>query len=543
MVAGINISKMNSELGSLQNRINFTQIQTAATDAQAQFSALKSTKLGINVGAIEGGFQSLTQEVDNLIEDATQVAGKGIALLADNPPGINLKAAIESSNLTALQGLTGLTTEVTSGINSFTCGLPSPEAIGATLSSVSGKNIDELTSAIESVAPAATAALASSSVFKQVEGFKLNGTSGIFSGFTKSVGLSTSAVNNYLDKGFGQPLKDLVEATNSPVGNIVSQLSQDTGKLIPNAIKKQINGLVDSKSFLGAAEILSPFSNINVFDIETTLSGINTEISANVFQTNAAFAALGESTAKINSLGTNDKSWLGSSTVVKKSGAVTSSKNYSGSNTTTEQGTYEFTIISSMEELEAEIQGASREITEVVIHWTANFIDQMNIGAEDVHKWHLQRGFNGCGYHYIIRRDGSIQRGRPINIEGAHAKDFGHNNYSIGISHVAGYNCSASTPSSQWSKYISGESITAAQFKAQKDFLRAFYNVIPGGQVLGHYQCTTSNKVDPVGDHPSWDVDDYIYSHFGKKNVYQYNNNYGPLSRTQLITARGNQFA
>tara|TARA_R110000822_G_scaffold66857_7_gene163186 strand:+ start:7965 stop:9623 length:1659 start_codon:yes stop_codon:yes gene_type:complete len=552
-MTGIDLGKMNSELSSLKNRINFDQIQTAAADAQAQLGAISSTKLGINVGAIEGGFQSLTQEIDNLTEDATAVVGKGLALLADNPPSINLKSAIESTNLDALKGLTGLTDEVVSGINSFTCGLPTPEAIGATLSSVSGKNIDELKDAMESIAPEATKALASSSVLKQFEGFKLNGTSGIFAGFSKSVGLSAAPLNKYLDKGFGQPLKDLIEATASPIGNEIGKLTQDTGQIVPNFIKKQVTGLIDIGGFKDAANLLGTFSNIDIPNIETALSKLDTSISGNVNQFNSKFSKLGTSTAEIFTLGTSDASWSGANTSVKTKGATTISKNYSSAQSTDAEvtafdksiggGGYAFTMVSSIEELEAELRGATREITEVVIHWTANFINQVNIGAEDIHRIHQQRGFNGCGYHYIIKRDGTIQRGRPLNIIGAHAKDFGHNNYSIGISHVAGYNCVSSTPSSEWNRYISAESITAEQFKAQKDFLGAFYSVYPGGQVLGHYQCTTSGKVDPIGDRPTWNVDDYIYTQFGKKNVYQYNNNYSPLSRTQLIVARGNNFA
>ena len=508
-MTGIDLGKMNSELSSLKNRINFDQIQTAAADAQAQLGAISSTKLGINVGAIEGGFQSLTQEIDNLTEDATAVVGKGLALLADNPPSINLKSAIESTNLDALKGLTGLTDEVVSGINSFTCGLPTPEAIGATLSSVSGKNIDELKDAMESIAPEATKALASSSVLKQFEGFKLNGTSGIFAGFSKSVGLSAAPLNKYLDKGFGQPLKDLIEATASPVGNEIGKLTQDTGQIVPNFIKKQVTGLIDIGGFKDAANLLGTFSNIDIPNIETALSKLDTSISGNVNQFNSKFSKLGTSTAEIFTLGTSDASWSGANTAVKTKGATTVSQNYSSAaSTQSGASSYEFTMVSSIEELEAELRGATREITEVVIHWTANFINQVNIGAEDIHRIHQQRGFNGCGYHYIIKRDGTIQRGRPLNIIGAHAKDFGHNNYSIGISHVAGYNC-----------------------------------VSPGGQVLGHYQCTTSGKVDPIGDRPTWNVDDYIYTQFGKKNVYQYNNNYSPLSRTQLIVARGNNFA
>lgn len=49
----------------------------------------------------------------------------------------------------------------------------------------------------------------------------------------------------------------------------------------------------------------------------------------------------------------------------------------------------------------------------------------------EVNQWHLDNGWVGIGYHYYIRKDGSIYRGRPEWAVGAHAT--GHNDRSIGI--------------------------------------------------------------------------------------------------------------
>lgn len=38
----------------------------------------------------------------------------------------------------------------------------------------------------------------------------------------------------------------------------------------------------------------------------------------------------------------------------------------------------------------------------------------------DVHQWHLERGWAGIGYHYFVAKDGSIYKGRPDNVQGAH---------------------------------------------------------------------------------------------------------------------------
>ncbi len=51
--------------------------------------------------------------------------------------------------------------------------------------------------------------------------------------------------------------------------------------------------------------------------------------------------------------------------------------------------------------------------------------------AADVDLWHKERGWSGIGYHFLVRKDGRIYRGRPLNKMGAHVS--GMNNCSIGI--------------------------------------------------------------------------------------------------------------
>lgn len=51
--------------------------------------------------------------------------------------------------------------------------------------------------------------------------------------------------------------------------------------------------------------------------------------------------------------------------------------------------------------------------------------------AEDIHRWHLDRGWSGAGYHFLVRKDGSVYRLRPEKYVGAHAS--GNNSDSIGI--------------------------------------------------------------------------------------------------------------
>ena len=56
----------------------------------------------------------------------------------------------------------------------------------------------------------------------------------------------------------------------------------------------------------------------------------------------------------------------------------------------------------------------------------------------DINNWHKERGWVGIGYHYFVRKDGSIYRGRPENAVGAHCP--GCNSISIGICAEGSYN-------------------------------------------------------------------------------------------------------
>lgn len=50
---------------------------------------------------------------------------------------------------------------------------------------------------------------------------------------------------------------------------------------------------------------------------------------------------------------------------------------------------------------------------------------------QDVHQWHLENGWAGCGYHFLVRKNGDIYRGRPEDAIGSHCP--GMNSHSIGI--------------------------------------------------------------------------------------------------------------
>ena len=77
-----------------------------------------------------------------------------------------------------------------------------------------------------------------------------------------------------------------------------------------------------------------------------------------------------------------------------------------------------------------------RPLTEIIIHCSATK-PSMDIGADWIRKIHVQQNkWRDVGYHFIIRRNGAQEEGRPIDQAGAHCK--GHNSDTIGICLVGG---------------------------------------------------------------------------------------------------------
>jgi len=92
---------------------------------------------------------------------------------------------------------------------------------------------------------------------------------------------------------------------------------------------------------------------------------------------------------------------------------------------------------------------------EIILHCSAT-PEGKYFDVEDIKLWHLKdgivlpkvlpSGYSNIGYHYLVLLDGTIQKGKPIEMMGAHCKDSGKNHSSIGICYIGGYAKDGKTP-------------------------------------------------------------------------------------------------
>ena len=124
-----------------------------------------------------------------------------------------------------------------------------------------------------------------------------------------------------------------------------------------------------------------------------------------------------------------------------------------------------------------------RKITKIIIHCAAT-PEGKDFTVQQIDQWHRQRGFRCIGYHFVIYRDGSIHKGRPIDQIGAHTS--GHNANSIGICYIGGCTSDGKTPK---------DTRTGAQHVSLVKLVAELRSQFPTASVHGHNEF--ANKACP----------------------------------------------
>lgn len=97
--------------------------------------------------------------------------------------------------------------------------------------------------------------------------------------------------------------------------------------------------------------------------------------------------------------------------------------------------------------------------------------------AAQVDQWHKDNDWSGIGYHYFVRKDGTIYRGRPENKMGAHVS--GMNNCSLGICAEGNYDIETTMPT--------------AQYNAIVELIADIKTRYPNAKVVGHRDIGSSD--------------------------------------------------
>ena len=117
----------------------------------------------------------------------------------------------------------------------------------------------------------------------------------------------------------------------------------------------------------------------------------------------------------------------------------------------------------------------------------------MDIGVKEITEWHKLRGFTSIGYHYVIRRDGTREKGRELNEIGAHVVGYNHN--SVGICMAGGMDQDMQKPENNF---------TDAQWSSLAITLRELHQDYPRAVIVGH------RDLDSAKACPSFSVSEYV---------------------------------
>jgi len=137
------------------------------------------------------------------------------------------------------------------------------------------------------------------------------------------------------------------------------------------------------------------------------------------------------------------------------------------------------------------VTGKGKNIRRIAIHCTATREGQ-DVDASTIKRWHLGQGWSDIGYHFVIRLDGTVERGRPEEVPGSHVRGF--NAGSIAIVYVGGLDAQGKGKDTR----------TAQQKAAMLELVRGLLAKYPGADVLGHRDHSPDKDGDGVIEQHEW---------------------------------------
>lgn len=129
----------------------------------------------------------------------------------------------------------------------------------------------------------------------------------------------------------------------------------------------------------------------------------------------------------------------------------------------------------------------------LVVHCSATGPNS-DFSARDINQWHMKRGFVCIGYHFVIKRDGTLETGRRESEIGAHVQGFNHN--SIGVCLVGGVDAQGKAE----------DNFTPAQWDTLRTLLQQLQARYSKAKILGHRDLTGDGPKTWTKMCPSFDV-------------------------------------
>ena len=500
------IIQLITGLGSIMKLTDIASGGSAMTDLKSitENVAGKSKELLSDItGAVDtvtgGELTGLTEalqegDLTGIVKSASALATLNptvaLANVAAEATGVDIQGKLGINNVSDLTGNSSLLSKATGLVNKVN---EIKTNVDKVTNALEGGLGGALTTAFGSVSGKAAEFLSKTGI-NTGKGFLPNFAEDLYRNISGKIEQLTFGTN-FSDNQLSEIIQQSLSGNPTDRSKAIRTMLQNTTLFTPQmkGVINEVKGAKTLNEFLDTVEEKAKSAGVSpeevqslrqrAIDIELSLDDLNATISGSIVKSSADFFENDVNLAEL-------------------------AARYKGS----ESAFSAFTYIESKEELAAEFAKINREISEIIVHASETYTNT-NIGSEELHTLHNEKGFDGIQYHLVIRRDGKLQRGMTIDTTSQASDINGHNVRCIDIILIGGLNCPSGTENPD--NYRSAQSFTIAQMKTLEAILEAFYRKYPGGQVMGH------NEIfDGVLD-PYFEVSEYARNLFRKENVYK----------------------
>ena len=500
----ITVDKITEELRKISTRIDYTDLHTSLDRCASLTKASDTTKLGQLLGENLGGFECLAEVAKTEGEKLLVLYEPVIALMKASVPGLeqDIKKDITSDNTTAINSIISNSavdihavvptatavdihaTTVSSSMNHAVIADASPIALKDGAGTATGI-VD--TSVFTTMMQAVTEDDLKAAVTEAVEVLQSDELQAdltkTFSDLDTKIIKATNGLNS------GSLLKDITENFSSIFGNILGNFGSEfttgnnTNSILNTLLGGSNIGAIDKSAGI---KIIPPS-----LSREASENGISTDVK-NLNGAQTFINSISKSISGANFTTLIDEYKAGIDDIITKLGGskttVAATINDGNDarhrvrNAETTKVDNTFTSLSSQEEITSILSSTARQFTTVVWHWSGHYNDAANVGAEELNNEYKSVGLKQSPYHFVIKKDGTIQTGISTENESAHTLEE-YRKLSIGVVFVGGYNGASGGPPGLVELDV--KSITRKQWDSFYVFMKAFYMEIPGGNAFG----------------------------------------------------------